>query len=149
MSESSLNKYFISTIALISIFLMLASVAIAGSGRIAKHYGKLTNLIVEVQGSGTVWIGCTVHKYGEKDLKPQKMSAPGVVKFDFSEWYADPSTIMDGVKYTVAVWQDKISKRECYKKYGDGSEKCRWAEKNGYQMEGRLDSQTGNFKPSN
>ena len=37
------------------------------------------------------------------------------------------------------------SLRKCEKKYGKSSDDCKWAKRNGFQMEGRLDRRKGTY----
>lgn len=41
-------------------------------------------------------------------------------------------------KVIVALWRWKVSKNECHN--GEGGGPCEWCKKNGYHMEGRIDS---------
>ncbi len=129
---------------------ILSGIAFGKSGRIVSvdDDGNGGYIIVKVRGEGTLWVGCTVYPAGhgkyEVDLKPVKVRGSDEAKFnvlprmDFSKRSLD---------YVVALWEDKISLRKCKKKYGKGSDRCRWARKNGYQMEGRLDRKQGSYRP--
>ena len=122
----------------------------AGSGSFTKidDEGNMGYLIVEVRGSGTFWVGCTVFPAGfgkyEVDLDAKKVKGGESVKFNVLSQMRTGNTSLD---YVVALWEDKISLKKCEKKYGKNSERCKWARKNGYQMEGRLDRRQGTYKP--
>ncbi|MBZ0271358.1 hypothetical protein K8I61_04935 [bacterium] len=130
--------------------------AFAGGARIKNVIDDpsktMGDIIVEIEGTGSYWVGCTVFPVGrgkyEVDLDAQKVSAPGTVKFPAVSKAGGFNTLTGGgLDYTVALWQDKISLKECEKKYGANSDSCQWAKSNGYQMEGRLDSREGKMTP--
>ena len=140
--------YFISTLFLLFIFI-LPVLSFAGSGSFTKvdDDGNMGYLAVKVRGSGTFWVGCTVFPAGfgkyEVDLDAKKVKGGGIVKFNILPHMRTGKRSLD---YVVALWKDKISLRKCEKKYGKNSERCKWARKNGYQMEGRLDRRQGTYK---
>lgn len=132
--------------------LMLNSNSVFSQGRITEvEDGDLFTITVKGYASKNLWLGCTVNPdtYNEVDLKPQEVPKGNFeIKFNLSAGAA--SSLMQGnssVPYVVALWEDKISLRECEKKYGEGSEKCKWARKNKYQMEGRVDRKAGSYTP--
>jgi len=140
---------------IIFIFITHASSAYCGgsTGNITniEDSGTMFKLIVSIRGKSTLWVGCTVYPPGyppERDLKPKKIKGSGTVTFNLAPFMANADVIMQGyLDYTVALWENKISLRKCEKKYGKGSERCQWAIKNGYQMEGRLDRRQGKLSP--
>jgi len=135
---------------IVLLFVIINGTSFAGSSRIVQvdDDGNMGYILVKVSGSGTLWVGCTVYPAGfgkyEVNLDAQKIKGNGVAKF-----YVLPRMrpSESGLDYVVALWEDKISLRECEKKYGKGSERCRWARSIGYQMEGRLDRKQGSYKP--
>lgn len=124
--------------------------SLAGSGRIVQidDKGNAGSIIVTVSGSGTLWVGCTVYASGRggwgSDLDTQKVKGSGEVRFNVSHKLSPSKQRLD---YVIALWEKKISLRECEKKYGKGSDNCKWARRNGYQMENRLDRREGAYKP--
>ena len=136
---------------LLLIFILIntpAGIAFGKSGRITNidDSGNMGNIIVTIRGEGTLWVGCTVYPAGhgkyEVNLDAKKIRGSGKVKFMVMPRVRTGETDLD---YIVALWEDKISLRKCEKKYGKGSERCKWARVKGYQMEGRLDRREGTY----
>ena len=138
-------------VAFLLIFILIntpAGIAFGKSARIINidDSGNMGYLIVTVRGEGTIWVGCTVYPAGqgmyEVNLDAIKVRGSDKVKFMVMPHVRTGKTDLD---YIVALWEDKISLRECERKYGKGSENCKWAKSKGYQMEGRLDRREGTY----
>jgi len=136
----------------IMIFSILQSHNVFSQGKIGKvEEGDLFTITVKGYASKDLWLGCTINPdtYNEIDLQPQKVPKGNfAIKLDLSTGAV--SSLMQGntsIPYVVALWEEKISLRECEKRYGEGSEHCKWARKNKYQMEGRIDRYSGSYTP--
>lgn len=109
----------------------------------------MNNIVVHIQGQGTLWVGCTVYPPGgEVELPAVRVSGSSTVKFNVQAVMANyPMAIAQGgrLHYVVALWQEKINLAQCERKYGKNSPNCQWARANGYQMEGRLDQREGDY----
>ncbi|MFC1840732.1 hypothetical protein ACFL1N_14210 [Thermodesulfobacteriota bacterium] len=144
-------KIFLIYILIVLFSFIFTSGPSAGNGRITNvdDDGNMGNIIVEVRGSGTLWVGCTIYPNGRgkyyKDLEAKKVKGGGKVSFNVLPHmsYSRGSTSLE---YVVALWEGKISLRKCEKKYGKNSDECISARRNGYQMEGRLDRREGTYK---
>ncbi len=113
--------------------------------------GLSNDLIVMVSGEGTVLVGLTIYPGREIDLDPVRIwpEHPGIAIARFSgvelaRHLAD-RVLHGGFNYVAAVWRERISLRTCRRRYGRDSEQCARAERNGFQMEGRLDEWEGRY----
>jgi len=129
---------------------LIQSHSVFSQSRIIKvEDSDLYTIIVRGFASEKLWIGCTVNPdtHSETDLKPQQVpQGEFTVKFNLST--GSVSSLMQGntsVPYVVALWKERISLRECEKRYGKGSKQCKWARKNKYQLEDRIDRYTGRY----
>jgi len=135
----------------VTLFVLSSNPAFS-QGKISEvEEGDLFTITVKGHASKDLWLGCTVNPdtYKELDLKPEKVRK-GNFSINFNLSAGAVGSLMDGkssVPYVVALWEEKISLNECEKKYGKGSEKCKWARKNKYQMEGRVDRYSGSYTP--
>jgi hypothetical protein len=143
-----LNRSFFYTILII--FTIFTGIASGESGRITNldDEGNSRYIVVKVRGEGTLWVSCAVYPAGhgkyEVDLEPVEVHDSGEAKFNLLSKISLGKTSID---YVVELWEDKIGLRKCEKKYGKDSENCKWAIKNGYKMEGRLDRREGTYRP--
>lgn len=100
---------------------------------------KVSGPSVTVDGStqkGKLWLGYTVQwKDGyEKDYSPVR------VKGKFSKTLYFKVRPQGVEKVTVALWRYKVSEKRCKK---DNGSACQYCTKNGYHMEGRIDTKSG------
>jgi len=143
------NKFKIILCLIASFIVVSGNIACGKEGVITEvdTKGTLWHIVVKVSGEGTLWVGCSVYPSGrensyEVDLDPIKLKGSGEVKFNIFPYFSVHRGELD---FVVALWEDKISLKECEKKYGKDSEKCKWARDMGFQMEGRLDSEEGTY----
>ena len=140
------------------ICLLLGSSFIYSQGRITevkKAGGLFPTIVVRGYASHTMWVGCTIHPdtYNEIDLDPQKVKKGNFeIVFDMSVGLTvglveRAKGGSSSIPYVVALWEKKINLRKCEKKYGKDAAECKWARKNGYQMEGRIDRHSGSYTP--
>ena len=109
------------------------------------------DLVVKVSGKGTVWVGLTIYPGREIDLDPVRIwpELPGIAIARFSRAelaaHLSESNLQGGFNYVVALWRERISLAACRSRYGKDSEQCARAERNGFQLEGRLDEREGKY----
>ncbi len=134
----------------VMVLFVFQSTSVFSQGKINKVIdGDLFTIVVKGYASEKLWIGCTINPdtYSEIDLKPKRVSKGNYeVSFNLSTGAAN--SLMRGnssIPYVVALWEEKISLKECEKRYGKGSKQCKWARKNGYQFEGRIDRYSGRY----
>jgi hypothetical protein len=143
-------KQFFYCLMSMSLIILQSQIAFS-QGKISEvKDGGLLTIIVKGYASKDLWLGCTVNPdtYNAIDLKPQKI-AQGSFSIKFYLKSLSASNVMEGgIHYVVALWEEKISLKECEKRYGVGSKQCEWAKKNNYQMEGRIDRYSGEY-PAN
>jgi hypothetical protein len=132
----------------ILLFIWLFDNSISYSQGSISSITKTSGFKITVSGyaSKELWLGCTINydTYKELDLTPVKISK-GSFSQEFDLYKGFANNIAGGdftLPVAVALWQEKISLKECEQRYGKGSEKCKWARKNNYQLEGRVARKT-------
>ena len=110
------------------------------------------HLIVKVSGRGTVLVGLTIYPGREIELDPVRIwpEHPGIAIARFSRAELAPhlpdSVPHRGFNYVVTLfWRGRITLQTCRRLYGEDAERCAEAERNGFQMEGRLDQWEGTY----
>ena len=113
--------------------------------------GLPNDLIVKVSGEGIAWVGLTIYADREIDLDPVRIwpEHPGIAIARFSKAqlaaHLSESNLHGGFNYVTALWRERISLVTCRSRYGRDSEQCARAERNGFQLEGRLDEREGKY----
>jgi hypothetical protein len=138
----------LSSIIIIVIFSLLKSQFLYSQSTIARvTVDSGFKITIKGYASKDLWLGCTLNydTYNETNLGALK-----VMKGNFSEQFNAYSALAknlargnSSIPYVVALWEEKINLRECEKRYGKGSERCKWARLNTYQLEGRVFRKTG------
>jgi len=131
----------------LTLFILLSNLAFSQGRIIEVEDGDFYTIYVKGYASKNMWLGCTINpdSYNEVDLKPQKVTG-GRFTISFNLSSGSISNVMKGkTTYVVALWENKISLKQCKRKYGKGSERCKWARQNGFQMEGRVDRYSGSY----
>jgi hypothetical protein len=151
-----MKKYIYYSFAIV--FLILNSNYIYSQSKITeikKGDSLFPTIIVKGYASQKMWLGCTINPdtYSEVDLKPKKVKK-GYFEIEFNMSAGLTAGLFERTKkgsssipYVVALWEDRINLRKCEKKYGKGADQCKWARKNGHQMEGRIDRRVGKLNP--
>ena len=138
----------------VALIVLVAGVAFAASvitGGITSAESKGLNLVVKgwTKGGGmfkkSLWLGCTFYPdrkpIAQIDRKPVKVSGKFTEKF-VGKMGVNFKKGME-VPYVACLWRTKVSKRKCSKK--NGGKPCEYCTKNGYHMEGRVDSMRGTY----
>lgn len=142
-----------SLFSLIVTFLFLMSQNGFSQGTI-NRVNKSNGYKISVKGSASkdLWLGCTVNPdtYNETNLTPIRISKGNfTVQFDLYKGMASNLRQANNtIPFVVALWEERINLRECEKKYGKGSDNCKWAKREGYQLEGRVFRKTGEIEIS-
>lgn len=137
-------------IVVISMLIVMATTvtALAWGGKSGDKNatGEITQLkvwnpnatVTGITRKGKLWLAYTVYWNDgiEKDYKPIRV---GKGKFTKTiSWSAMHPEGLD--KVVVCLWRYKVSAKRCAK---DNGKMCEYCKKNGFHMEGRVDTETG------
>ena len=138
--EASVMGNQVRKVLVVSAVILAASVyfacnAAAPSGRIIDiYFNEYNNAILELEGSGTAWIGCTSVLFGndgsiigEIDWEPKQVvfgnNGKATTKFSSIEFWAPTFSrwttwwLDDRVGFVFALWKDKLTPTQYKWKY--------------------------------